>query len=439
MINEYSFGNRKLELLTKASILSNFAAESDFDDYSEVKPLIRMLDVAQDARVIYLDKDAKVLYDTAEGSNLRGKTMLEPQIVNALKGENVAKKVEDEDKVYVTAAVPVIKERNTIGAIYLQANADDIREYSLHISSNLIILSLFVSVLVGIFGFALANVFTASISNMTAKIKEMSNTDVRKPIKIKGSNEVNELVSAFNTMVERINDLEERRQEFVSNASHELKTPLSSIKLICDSILQTPNMDRETIEEFLADMNEEVDRLTRITNKLLSLTKLDASAEESEIFEFTTVNLKSLVKRVIKALTPLAKQKNIKFKTLLTENIFIRADADRIWEAVYNIVDNSIKYSNEGGKVYIELYRDKGEVYITVSDEGIGMAKEETEKIFERFYRVDKARARETGGTGLGLSIALSSVELHGGRIETVSVENEGSLFRIVLPLSSGN
>ncbi len=439
MIRDYSVNGRKVDLLTKASILSSFAAESNFSgDLAEVNPFISMIDVAQGARVMYLDKDAKVLYDTAESGSLRGKTMLEPQIVNALKGENVDREFIIDDKAYITAAVPVVKDRNTIGAIYIQASGEDIREYTSHMTSNLLLLSVSVSLLVGVFGFAMVNMFTASLSNVTSRIKDMSDADMRKTIDIKGSNEVDELVSAFNSMVEKINDLESRRQEFVSNASHELKTPLSSIKLICDSILQTSDMERDTINDFLEDMNEEVDRLTRITNKLLSLTKLDVTAEEGEMLEFTTVNLKSLVKRVIKALTPLAKQKNIKIKTLLTDNIFIRADSDRIWEAIYNIVDNSIKYSNDGGKVYIEMYRDRGEVFITVSDNGIGMAEGETDKIFERFYRVDKARARDTGGTGLGLSIALGSVELHGGRIDAESKENEGSLFRIVLPIILG-
>ena len=150
--------------------------------------------------------------------------------------------------------------------------------------------------------------------------------------------------------------------------------------------------------------------------------------------ELSVINLKGLMRRIVKSLKPLAEEKKIDFEILLPEDVYATVDADKLWEAIYNIVDNSIKYTGENGWVYVEMYRDKQEVYITVADNGIGMQEEETEKIFDRFYRVDKARARETGGTGLGLSIAQSSVELHGGRIFVESRENVGSLFRIIIP-----
>jgi signal transduction histidine kinase len=140
------------------------------------------------------------------------------------------------------------------------------------------------------------------------------------------------------------------------------------------------------------------------------------------------------MRRIVKSLKPLAEEKKIDFEVLLPEDVFATVDADKLWEAIYNIVDNSIKYTGENGWVYVEMYRDKQEVYITVADNGIGMQEEETEKIFDRFYRVDKARARETGGTGLGLSIAQSSIELHGGKIYVESREDVGSLFRIIIP-----
>ena len=188
------------------------------------------------------------------------------------------------------------------------------------------------------------------------------------------------------------------------------------------------------VNEFLYDMNDEVDRLTRITNKLLSLTKLDASAEESEMMELSVINLKNMMRRIVKALKPLAESKNINLETLFDDEVFVTADPDKLWEAIYNIAENSIKYTENGGWVYVEMYRDAQKVYITVADNGIGMKEEETDKIFDRFYRVDKARVRETGGTGLGLSIALSSVQLHGGEISVESHEGEGSLFRIIIP-----
>lgn len=431
-ISEYSISNKKVDLLTKANILASFAADSGNED--ELYSLISLLEVGDDIRVIYLDRDAKVTFDTADTLNQKGKILAIPQILNSLDGKNSTEKWEENDKLYLNVSVPVSKVGEIQGAILLKASIDDIDDYYSHVRNSLFIISLLSSVLIGFFSYLLSGVFTSPLINLTAKIKEMSETDSRKPVEIKGSTEVTELVSAFNTMVLRIDDLDNRRHQFVSNASHELKTPLSSIKLICDSLLQNPDTDREMVNEFLTDMNEQVDRLTRIINKLLSLTKLDSSSSEAELFDFTTLNLKTLTYNVIKALLPLAQQKNILLQASLHDDVFIRADSDKIWEAIYNVLDNSIKYTPEDGKVTVDLCHDEKNVYITISDTGIGIKETEFNKIFDRFYRVDKARARDTGGTGLGLSIALSSVELHGGYIEVESRENEGSTFRIILP-----
>lgn len=438
LVGNYSSAEREMDLLTKANMLANFAAESNFEDNSYTRPLRNAVEIVGDARAIYLDAETKVLFDTSETANLVGKNMPVHLVTNALEGLEGTQQLQENDKYYITAAVPVVKNSTIIGVIYLQTPVDDMIEYLNHITHNLLILSLITIIVVGLLSFALSNIFTAPLSNITTRIKDMSEKDTRETLELMGSNEVNELVFAFNKMVEQLNLVEERRQEFVSNASHELKTPLSSLKLICDSIIQNPDMDEETIKEFLYDLNDEVDRLTRITNKLLSLTKMDAASDIKEVSDFSVINLKGMLRRILKSLRPLAEQKHITLETLLEDDVFVRVDSDKLWEAVYNIIDNSIKYTADGGWVYVEMYRDKQTIYMTVADNGIGMEEEEIEKIFDRFYRVDKARARETGGTGLGLSIARSSIELHGGTIQVESREDTGSLFRIIMPTVAG-
>lgn len=435
ILSEYTFQKRSVELLTVANIVSSFTSENSFVESPEqAEPLFEMLNIAEDSRVIILDKDAKVLYDTSKTANLTGKTMAEEQIINALSGNSTSKKIKYDDSYYIGIAVPVTKNAVNVGAVYLQSPSGDLDDIYDHFKRTLIVLGVVVCLFAIVVTMVMANVFTAPIAFLTTTITKISETDSRRPVNISGSREINQLVSAFNSMLEKINDLDNRRQEFVSNASHELKTPLSSIKLICDSLVQNPDVDRETVHEFLGDMNNEVDRLTRITNKLLSLTKIDTSLTESDLMEFKITNLKSLAGAVLKSLQPLAEQKNITLTACLAEDVFALVDADKIWEALYNIVDNSIKYTPRGGKVYVEMYRSEGKININIMDNGIGIAPEEKDKIFDRFYRVDKARARETGGTGLGLSIAMSSITLHGGTIEVESRENEGSLFKIVLP-----
>lgn len=436
LIQNYTVGRRKAETVKEASILANFAAGAVSEEQEAVAFMPDMYMDTAGKRVMLFGRDGRVVLDTGD-STQKGKIMAAPYILEAISGKSTAFETETDGLHYIQAAVPVYRGHAVVGALGYKTSTEDLYDYFDHIRFRLIVISVCGSLLIGLFGIFISALFTKPISKVTGQIKDMSETDTRHLIDVRGGNEITELVSAFNLMVERINDIDARRQEFVSNASHELKTPLSSIKLICDSLLQNPETDRETVNEFLGDMNEQVDRLTRIVNRLLSLTKLDSSVEETEIFSFSTVNIQLLVQNVVKALLPLAQSKNIMLETNLGEVVFLRVDADKIWEAVYNILDNSIKYTPEDGRVYIELYRDEKNVYITISDSGIGMAETEINKIFDRFYRVDKARARETGGTGLGLSIALSAVQLHGGYIDVESREEEGSLFRIVLPVTT--
>nr|WP_283245384.1 HAMP domain-containing sensor histidine kinase [Congzhengia minquanensis] len=253
---------------------------------------------------------------------------------------------------------------------------------------------------------------------------------------VSSKDEIGELVTAFNELIDRVAELEEKRRAFVSDASHELKTPLSIIKLLSDSLIQTENPDPQFLREFLTDMNEEVERLTRIIQRLLDLTKMDQSHTNMNV---EVVSVTALAGEVCEKLKPLAENKQINFiYTRPDDDLMMPIDRDSMTEAIYNIADNSIKYTENGGTVKLELLRDLGNILIRISDSGIGIPKEEIQKIFDRFYRVDKARARDTGGTGLGLSIAMDAVKLHGGYIEVSSEEEKGSTFTIVLPFESG-
>lgn len=431
-IRTYTMRTFETELLKNTNMMASFAAESLKEGGKPFFPSDAW--AYKEAGLILLDQDGRVIFDENNASLRRGKILTAPWVLGAFEGKNNTQETVEDGLHYMHAAVPVYINTDIAGVLIAGTSTEEQFAFFAHMEKSLLVTAGLALLLFGLFGFFLSAIYTAPLSKLTVAIRKMSETDSRQPVDIRGGKEINGLVTAFNKMVERTEDIENRRQEFVSNASHELKTPLSSIKLICDSLLQNPDTDQEMVLEFLADMNGQVDRLTRIINKLLSLTKLDSSPADAEVFAFSTVNLHTLVSGVVKALMPLAQNKNIMMETKLQENVFLRMDADKIWEAVYNILDNSIKYTPEDGRVYTELYRDDENVYITIADNGIGMADTEFSKIFDRFYRVDKARARETGGTGLGLSIALSAVELHGGYIEVESREEEGSLFRIVLP-----
>ena len=266
--------------------------------------------------------------------------------------------------------------------------------------------------------------------------KEISSGNYKTRIHIKGKSELHDLAEAMNTMSEALQNLEDKHMKFISDVSHELKTPLASIKLISDSIVDTPDPDIGMIKEFLSDLSDEVDRLTRIVERLLALSKMNTEEEQKTL---TPVDFNVMILAIKNRLKPNADAKNIELLAEFSKDEIppVVIDYDKIWEAIYNISDNAIKYTPAGGNVKISLMMKSGEIYVSISDSGEGIPVEERDKIFERFYRIDDSRARETGGTGLGLAIAKEAVSLHGGRIEVSESEEGGSLFTIILPITT--
>lgn len=297
-----------------------------------------------------------------------------------------------------------------------------------------ILISLLMTFISGVFAVICIRSIRKRISGYTTAIREMKDDKIGEQLEIEGDDEISKLGVAFNEMSKKFTIIEKQRTEFVSNASHELKTPLSSIKLMADSIIQTPDIEMDYVREFLTDMNEEVERLNRIVNKLLYITKLDTLTENMS-GPLELINLKDVVVGVKKNLIPIAEMENKSLILNADEDILIMANKDILWQAIYNIVDNALKYTREQGNVEVTLIKESKRAIIVVKDDGVGIASDDVKRIFDRFYRVDKARSRETGGTGLGLSIAHSAIEFHNGSIEVTSELGEGSEFKIILPL----
>lgn len=305
---------------------------------------------------------------------------------------------------------------------------------TLAIGANLILISVLLLALTGAVTVYIVRKLRKRITLYTRSIRSMTDDKIGEKLEIEGEDEISELGIAFNDLSEKFSIIENQRTEFVSNASHELKTPLSSIKLMADSIIQTPDIEMDYVREFLTDMNEEVERLNRIVNKLLYITKLDTLTENMS-GPLELINLKDVVVGINKNLIPIAEMEDKELVLAAQEDILIMANKDILWQAIYNIVDNALKYTGEHGKVEINLIKEKKRAIIVVKDNGVGISSDDVHRIFDRFYRVDKARSRETGGTGLGLSIAYSAIEFHNGSIEVESKLGEGSEFKIILPL----
>ena len=283
-----------------------------------------------------------------------------------------------------------------------------------NISVVITIVFLFVSVL-------FSRAVTGRLQDIIRYLRVVGGGDYNTKLVVKGQDELSELAMEFNMFTERLKDTEVARKRFVSDASHELKTPLASIKLLTDSILQTENIDIPMTREFVGDIGEEADRLTRITEKLLDITRLESASDKP----LELVDIKSVIIRSLHMLRPLADQRGVDLQSTMDEGCFIRGNRDDIHQIVFNLLENALKYTNEGGFARVLLYCNEADIVLIVEDNGIGIPEEDMPRIFERFYRVDKARSREAGGTGLGLSIVNETVRRLGGQV-TVAARNQG-------------
>lgn len=320
-----------------------------------------------------------------------------------------------------------------IGAVVyissVQEIYDNLREIQLKILAWLTVVALLVIVMSSL----VLRTITKPVGELREGIAKMSGGDFSARVDVRGKTEFAELASAFNAMSEKLETLDRSRNLFVSNASHELKTPLSTMKILIETILYQDPIDPDMAREFLTDVNKEIDRLNRIVSDLLTLVNIDSGGMKLNI---ANVNLHELLIEQVKRLAPLARENGIELECSSKEALETPGDAVKLQQVIYNVIDNAIKYTPRGGTVRCSLSRVGRRVVVRVADSGIGIPAADLPHVFDRFYRVDKARSRATGGTGLGLSIVKQIVQLHGGTITAESEEGKGSTFTIELPLS---
>lgn len=415
--------NKLAGIIQEANYLENEEGKKNFDKYIEKKSK------EENYRVMIIDYQGVVINDSNKAEI--GKVFLVPEVIAALDGKNEANYNKDEGVVYSSAYIGDADSEKKVVVLLISS----FKETELlvgDITQKWVFFTTFISIVIAIFILLTSEIFINPIKKILEKIQDVTDGKLNQRVKITGNNEIAELGIAFNTMIEKLEQVDASRQEFVSNVSHELKTPLSSIKVLSDSILLQEDTPIEMYKEFLQDINSEIDRMTEIVNNLLALVKLDYREAGLNIEE---TDLSKLLEDIIKRLSPLAEQKEISLLLDIIKNVIVDADAMKFSLAISNLVENAIKYTDIGGSTKVTLDSDHQNAFITVQDTGIGINEEEQGKIFNRFYRVDKTRDRETGGTGLGLSITHSSVILHNGSIKLSSKEGQGSTFVVRIPI----
>ncbi len=379
-------------------------------------------------RLIVTDPGCAALYDSA--LTAAGQRILLPEVLQALEGDDVFNGDYQKGVVICRAATPITHGGKRIGCVYMTeydpVRGALVRSLQIHVFQITAVLEVFVL----LFALIYSARFGLRMSRIMNSMRIIQSGDYSHKVVIGGSDELAMLGREFNDLTDRLQLSEQKRTQFVADASHEIKTPLASIKLLSDSILQN-DMDAATMREFVADIGAEAERLNRMTEKLLALTKLDSNPSS----EVEIIHMAPTIRRVSKILLPTAQAAGVTVELHLEDPCPVLLLEDDLYQIVFNLMENGMKYNVPGGKLEVRLFREGDNAVLTVSDTGTGIPEEALPHLFERFYRADKSRSRATGGSGLGLSIVHAFVQNNGGTIRAQSTLGKGSCFTVTFPL----
>jgi len=390
---------------------------------------VRMLGTLYSGRVVVLNSNFRIVLDTYGIDT--DKVLIAQEVLEAFSGEETSNYNSNEQFLEVTVPVRDENTQKTSGMMIIAVPTTDIREGRREISGVINLMQIvLVLLLIGV-AFYLTRLLVRPFGKVTARL-ENDDQFLEEDISIPDYTETQMLAEAYNRMRRRLKEQEDSRQEFVSNVSHELKTPLASMKVLADSLTTQESVPNEVYREFMTDMSSEIDRENQIINDLLSLVKMNRKSPDINIRE---TNINEMIDLILKRLRPIADKNNIELVLEDYKPIVAEVDETKLTLAITNLVENAIKYNKPNGWVHVSLNMDSSFFFIKVEDSGIGIPEESQPYIFERFYRVDKSHSREIGGTGLGLAITQQAVLMHHGAIRVYSKPGEGTTFTVRIPM----
>ena len=420
--------SKETAMIEKCQLASDEIAGLEVINASTVANAVKEMVSLKVSRLIVTDQSARVLYDSLNAEP--DYYALFPEILCAMEGNDVFFSQYHDGVIQSHAATPIVSYRTTLGCVYMMEYDTDQGSLIQSLQHTVLRITLILEIVVILFSFLFSKAYSYRLRKIMNSMRIIQQGDYTHKLKLGGHDELSFLGDEFNDLTERLQTSEQKRSRFVSDASHELKTPLASIKLLTDSILQN-DMDMETVREFVSDIGNEADRLTRTTGKLLSLTKVDGQlTEDCEI-----INMAPTVERVVRMLSGIAQQNHITIESDLSEDSPVLILEDDLYQIAFNLIENGIKYNISGGKLAVKLMRQNDNAILQVSDTGMGIPEDALSHIFERFYRVDKARSRATGGSGLGLAIVRAIVQRNRGEITVATEVGKGTVFTVSFPV----
>ncbi len=425
------FQSKQTSLQSQAAVVASALAGPDALSQEGVSRVMEVLGDTGLSRVLVADSSGMVVYDTASASGAMGRYAMLGEVVAALKGNDVFRVDFAAGAFRSRAAVPVTYRGMTLGAVYVDEYDAEQGSFLLGVQQTLRTISLIIVFVAMTLSLFFSKALTGRITELLGAIRIVREGEYSHRVEVSGRDEMSQMAQEFNALTGRLQTTEEVRRRFVSDASHELKTPLASIRLLTDSILQNEAVDPDTVREFVGDIGEEAERLQRITEKLLTLTRLDAGTP----VEAEAVPVEEVAQRVTHMLRPLARAVEVDLRVKLEEGLTVRATRDDLYQILFNLMENAVKYNLPGGEITLAGKGEEAWAVLTVEDTGVGIPEEDIDRIFDRFYRVDKARSRAAGGTGLGLSIVRDTARRHGGDVTAHRREGKGTCFTVRLPI----
>lgn len=431
--SSYTKNNQRDEIRQYADVVTNLINTNGYLVSQENNVTSYELDTIAsiyNGRIIVVDKNLKIIKDTY--SRETGKVNISKEVVECLvdSKEHV---VEAEDG-YIQMIVPVVNaQKENTGVIIMGYSQDKTKHQQNIFADKMIMICVVVLVLLVVFAIVVTVILTKPFKKMVNQVTRIRDGYIDEEVTVDNYKELVYMSDSINAMLVKMKQLESSRQEFVSNVSHELKTPITSMKVLADSLLSQPDVPVEFYKEFMEDIAKEIDRENKIITDLLSMVKMDKKNAKLNI---DTVNINDLLELLLKRIRPLAKERNIDIIFESFRPVEAEIDEVKLSLALSNLIENAVKYNYDDGWVRVSLNADHKFFYVKISDSGVGIPKECQDSIFERFYRVDKARSRETGGTGLGLSITRKVILLHKGAIKVYSKEKEGTTFTVRIPIN---
>lgn len=427
---------RTSEVQTQVKIIADHLITYNYllDNSSDVvNAELSQLSNLYDGRVLIMDSNMKIIKDTYAISE--GKTIISEDIIKCFKGGGAVSHLEETG--YIEIIVPIEEKleegTRTVGVMLTSVSTDSIMSSYEYIQNRALLLEIFAMVVVFGIAYFISRKMLKPFEKITDAINKVKNGFTDEEISVTDYIETEHIGDAFNQMMGRMKVLDDSRQEFVSNVSHELKTPLASMKVLADSLLMQEDAPVALYREFMTDIATEIDRENKIITDLLSLVKMTRTSADMNV---ESMDINAILELLLKRLGPIAARTDVQIIFESRRPVSAEVDEVKLTLALSNLVENAIKYNIQGGWVKVVLDADHQNFSVEVSDSGVGIPPESIEHIYERFYRVDKSHSKEIGGTGLGLAITRSAVLMHKGSINVVSEEGIGTIFTVKIPLT---